>query len=62
MESGHGGFMTWIFVLVVSAALAALFVWAAVRQRRHGGDYTLDQAKRDAERYASGGGGGGGFS
>lgn len=51
--------MTWIFVLVVSAALAALFVWAFVRQRRHSGDYTLDQAKRDAVRYPHGGGGGG---
>jgi hypothetical protein len=49
--------MTWIFVLVVSAALAALIAWASVRQRRHSGDYTLDQAKRDAERYPSGGGG-----
>jgi hypothetical protein len=53
--------MTWIFVLLVSAALVALVVWASVRQRRHAGDYTLDQARRDAERYPSGGDGGGGF-
>jgi uncharacterized membrane protein YjgN (DUF898 family) len=51
--------MTWVLVLVAVVALGGLLAWAAVRQRRHAGDSTMEQAKTRAHREGHGGEGGG---
>jgi hypothetical protein len=50
--------MLWFWVVLAVVVLAG-FTWAGRRQRRHAGDYTLEQSRRDADKYAGDGGGGG---
>jgi len=45
--------MTW-FAAAVLAVLAV--AWAARRSRRHSGELTLEQTRRDVDKYAGGGG------
>jgi hypothetical protein len=47
--------MTWFLILVV---VAAALLWVSLRQRRHAGGGTLDEAHRDALRRDPGHGGG----
>ena len=46
----------WIWI-TVAIVLLLLVVLAAVRQRRHAGDMTLDEIKRRHEGPSAGGGG-----
>ena len=49
--------MTWSLILVV-VVVAAVLVGVSLRQRRHAGGATLDEARRDALRRDPGHGGG----
>jgi hypothetical protein len=48
--------MTWVWAVLVVIVVGGLVAWASIKQR-HAGDYTMDQAKRDAERREGTGGG-----
>jgi hypothetical protein len=46
--------MIWFWIAFAVLVVLA-FAWVARRSRRHSGDYTMEQAARDADKYAGGG-------
>lgn len=48
--------MTWVIVFLVAAVVAGFLAWASVRQRRHSGGRTMDQARTDTHRLPGAGG------
>ena len=48
--------MTWFWSVLVIVAVVGFVAWASRRRRRHSGDGTMDEVKRNAERRYPGGG------